>query len=330
MNASRGVGEFDLIERLAARLEPLESGLGIGDDAAAWSPEPGRLVVATTDMLVEGIHFRLEWTTARDLGWKALAVNLSDLAAMGARPGRALVSIALLPGQADLAEQLYDGIAELARITGTRVVGGDTVRTPGPLVVNVALVGEADPERLLRRGGARPGDLLFVSGTVGASAAGLALLVAGDSAVLARPEAVPLLAAHHRPWPQLALGAALAGAGVRCAIDISDGVASEAWHLARASGVEIEVDLDRLPLSGEAVALLGSARARQLALTGGEDYQLLFTVPEAMLAAVEAALPPDVRLSVIGRVTAAREGGAVRFFEAGAPIDIPEAGYVAF
>ena len=180
-----GLGEFDLIDALSARLDPLGGGLGIGDDAAAWQPRPGASVVATTDMLVEGIHFRLDWTSPRDLGWKALAVNLSDLAAMGARPGRGLVSVALLPGQAELVEELYEGMSELARLTGTRIVGGDTVRTPGPLVVNVALIGEADPDRLLRRNGARPGDLLVVTGAVGASAAGLDLLLRADGESLA-------------------------------------------------------------------------------------------------------------------------------------------------
>jgi thiamine-monophosphate kinase len=323
-------GEFELIERLAAHLEPLEGGVGIGDDAAAWQPTPGRVVVATTDMLVEGIHFRLDWIPPRDLGWKALAVNLSDLAAMGAKPGHALVSIALLAGQADLAEEIYEGLAELARATGTRIVGGDTVRSPGPLVVNVALVGEADPERLLRRTGARPGDLLAVTGTVGASAAGLDLLIAEGRKALDRPGGASLVAAHHRPRPQLEAGAALAAHGVRCAIDISDGVASEARHLARAGGMEIEVDVDLLPLASGAVSLLGEARARRLALTGGEDYQLLFTVPEANYEEVARALPPDAGATVVGRVTAARDDGEVRFLEAGAPIDIEEAGYVAF
>jgi thiamine-monophosphate kinase len=323
-------GEFELIERLASHLEPLDSGLGIGDDAAAWQPTAGRVLVATTDMLVEGIHFRLEWISPRDLGWKALAVNLSDLAAMGASPGHALISIALLPDQGPLAEEIYEGLGELARGTGTRVVGGDTVRTPGPLVINVALVGEADPERLLRRTGARPGDVVAVTGTVGASAAGLDLLLRDGRAALARPGAASLIEAHHRPRPQLRAGAALAAHDVHCAIDISDGVASEAWHLARASGVEIEVDVDRLPLTREAVELLGEARARQLALTGGEDYQLLFTVPERRYDEVTRALPPDAGATVVGRVTAANDDGRARFLDAGSPIEMKESGYVAF
>lgn len=325
-----GIGEFDLIDALAARLDPPAEGLGIGDDAAAWRPADGSVVVATTDMLVEGIHFRLDWTSPRDLGWKALAVNLSDLAAMGARPGRGLVSVALLPGQAELVEELYEGLSELARLTGTRIVGGDTVRTSGPLVINVALIGEADPGRLLRRDGARPGDLLALTGVVGASAAGLDLLVRGDRVSLARPEAVPLLAAHHRPRARLAAGAALAAVGVECAIDVSDGVASEAWHLARASGVAIEVEVDRLPLAPEAVSLLGEEEARRLALSGGEDYELLFAVPEGKLADATAALGGDGPPIVVGRVAGEQAGGRLTVLKAGRPMETARVGYVAF
>ncbi len=250
------LGEFELIDELARRLDPPVEGLGIGDDAAAWTPAPGTLAVATTDMLIEGIHFRFDWTTPRDLGWKALAVNLSDLAAMGARPGHALISLALQPGQASLAEEMYEGIHDLAVATGTQIVGGDTVRTPGPFIVNVALFGEADPGRLLLRNAAEPGDLLVVTGPIGASAAGLQVLLDGGEAP-ASPDAAPLLAAHHRPFPQLEAGSTLARLGVRCAIDVSDGLASEARHIARSSGVAVELAVDALPLSAEAVALFG-------------------------------------------------------------------------
>ena len=347
-----GLDEFGLIERLASRLEPLEGGVGIGDDAAAWQVRAGRVAVATTDMLVEGVHFRLDWISPRDLGWKSLAVNLSDLAAMGAAPGHALVSIALRPEQGPLVEEMYEGMAALARETGTRIVGGDTVRSPGPLVINVALVGEADPERLLRRSAARPGDLVVVTGIVGASAAGLELLLAGgsDGHVLAggsdghllaggpddhSPAGDPggpegLIAAHHRPTAQLEVGAALAAAGVHCAIDISDGVASEAWHLARSSHVAIDVDCERLPLAAAAVELFGERRATTLALTGGEDYQLLFTVPEADWPRVRNALPPGTRTTVIGRVTADHPTGDVSFRSGAATLDLAATGYVAF
>jgi thiamine-monophosphate kinase len=322
-------GEFELIAALARHLDPAADGLGIGDDAAAWQPSPGALVVATTDMLVEGVHFRLEWTSPRDLGWKALAVNLSDLAAMGATPGRALVSVALLPGQAELVEEMYEGLSDLARATGTRIVGGDTVRTSGPLVINVALIGEAAPGRLLRRDGAAPGELLVLTGAVGASAAGLALLLEGDPEQLARPEAASLLVAHHRPQPRLGAGQELAKRGLRCAIDVSDGVASEAWHLARASGVAIRIDVDRLPLDPAAVALLGAAEARRHAVSGGEDYQLLFAVPPDRLAEIEAALGDD-RPTVIGEVTALRPGGDVELVAGDTVVAPDRPGYVAF
>ncbi len=324
-----GAGEFELIESLARRLDPAADGLGIGDDAAAWQPSPDALVVATTDMLVEGVHFRLDWTSPRDLGWKALAVNLSDLAAMGAWPGRALVSVALLPGQQRIVEEIYDGLSDLARSTGTRVVGGDTVRTSGPLVISVALVGEAAPGRLLRRDGALPGDVLVLTGTVGASAAGLALLLEADRDRLSRPEAATLLQAHHRPSPRLAVGRALAEMGLRCAIDVSDGVASEALHLARASDVAIQIDLDLLPLDPAAVALFGDERARQFAVSGGEDYQLLFAAPEDRLAQVTATLAADDRITV-GRVVGRCSGGRVDLVEAGRVVDPGRLGYVAF
>jgi thiamine-monophosphate kinase len=326
-----GLGEFELIEELARHLDPPLEGLGIGDDAAAWTPSPGALAVATTDMLVEGIHFRLDWTSPRDLGWKALAVNLSDLAAMGARPGHALISLALLPDQAPLVAELYDGVRELAALTGTQIVGGDTVRTPGPLVINVALCGEAEPGRLLRRDAAEPGDLLVVTGPVGASAAGLALLYdAGAAALAGNPTAGPLLAAHRRPVPQLQAGKALADIGLRCAIDISDGVASEAMHLARSSGVEIEIDAGALPLAPEAVELLGEERARGLAISGGEDYELLFCVGPDRLDEARAALPPTCRLVAVGRVLGRRAGGSVEVTLAGEPLGSAAAGYTAF
>jgi thiamine-monophosphate kinase len=327
-----GTGEFDLIAALAARLERNADVLGIGDDAAAWAPTPGALIVATTDMLVEGVHFRLDWTTPRDLGWKALAVNLSDLAAMGAAPGRALVSVALRPEQTELVAELYEGLSEVARLTGTTVVGGDTVRSSGPLVVNVALLGEAEPNQLLRRDGARPGDLVALTGVVGVSAAGLALLLAddGDPGRLDDPRAAQLLSAHFRPSPRLAAGRTLAALGVRCAIDISDGVASEVRHIAEASGVAVELDMDRLPLDAAAVALFGDSAAREFALSGGEDYQLMFTVPEEGFGEIAAALGPADAPQVIGRVTGVAAGGTVALLTAGRPADRMPAGYEAF
>lgn len=321
-------GEFELIAELAALFEPPDDGIGIGDDAATWPATSDTVQVGTTDMLVEGIHFRLDWTTPADLGWKALAVNLSDLAAMGAVPGRALISIAVEPGRRGLVPDLYRGLRALAERTGTRVVGGDTVRSPGPLVINVALVGEADPGALLRRDAARPGDLVAVTGRLGASAAGLAVLLDGRDPH--DPAAARLLAAHHRPSPRLAAGRQLAARGVRCAIDISDGLASEALHLARASRVGIQIDAGRMPLEPAAILLLGERRSRELALAGGEDYELLFTVDPRLVADLVRALESDGGLTVLGEVTDGVAAGTVRFVEAGQAIELAEKGYEAF
>jgi thiamine-monophosphate kinase len=321
-------GEFELIARLAAIFGTPSDGLGIGDDAAIWPATGDTVAVATTDMLVEGIHFRLDWTSAEDLGWKALAVNLSDLAAMGARPGRALVSVAIDANRRALVVEVARGLQSLANRTGTQVVGGDTVRSPGPLVINVALVGEADHARLLRRDAARVGDLVGVTGTLGAASAGLALLTERGPHLEAALD--PLVAALHRPVPRLAAGAILARLGVRCAIDISDGLASETHHLARASGVGIEVDLDRLPLAPAAVEALGSRRAIEGALSGGEDYELLFTFDPALLHELLPALSVDGGMTVVGTVTGRMKAGTARFVQAGREIDLPEAGYVAF
>jgi thiamine-monophosphate kinase len=321
-------GEFELIARLAAIFGTPSDGLGIGDDAATWPAAGDTVAVATTDMLVEGIHFRLDWTSAEDLGWKALAVNLSDLAAMGARPGRALVSVAIDANRRALVVEVARGLQSLANRTGTQVVGGDTVRSPGPLVINVALIGEADRARLLRRDAARVGDLVAVTGRLGAASAGLALLTERGPHLEAAVD--PLVAALHRPVPRLAAGAILARLGVRCAIDISDGLASETHHLARASGVGIEVDLDRLPLTPAAVEALGRQRAIDGALSGGEDYELLFTFDPALFHELLPALSVDGGMTVVGTVTRRMKAGTARFVQAGREIDLPEAGYVAF
>ncbi len=321
-------GEFELIARLAVLFGTPPDGLGIGDDAATWPATGDTVAVATTDMLVEGIHFRLDWTSPEDLGWKALAVNLSDLAAMGATPGRALVSIAVDAARRELVLEVARGLQSLAKQTGTRIVGGDTVRSPGPLVVNVALVGEADRARLLRRDAARAGDLVAVTGHLGASSAALALL--SERPAPLDPAAAPLLAAHHRPMPRLVAGQLLASHGVRCAIDISDGLASEALHLARASRVGIEIDVDRVPLAPAAVRLLGERRSRELAVTGGEDYELLFTFDPGLLSELASALAIDGALTVLGEVTDRVPTGTAQFVEAGQPIELAERGYVAF
>jgi thiamine-monophosphate kinase len=303
----RGAGEFGLIERLAATLGsgpsdgPARLAIGIGDDAAAWQQERAALV-ATTDMLVEGIHFDLALIGWYDLGWKALAVNLSDIAAMGATPTYALVSLAL---RADAAvrdvEALYEGMRDLAAQSGCVVAGGDTVAARSDQVIGVAVLGGVPYEEgptLLRRDAGRAGDTLAVTGLLGASAAGLYALQHPSSA----PEEVRrvLAEAHCRPQPQLVAGQILRRAGVRCAMDVSDGLLADLGKLCAASRTGAEVRASALPMHPLAVKAY-SERALAWAAGGGEDYQLLFAAAPAVMERALAALhDAGVRATAIG------------------------------
>jgi len=270
--------------------------VGVGDDAAVLRPTPGRRLVVTTDVLVEGRHFGSAFSEPEDWGWKAVAVNLSDLAAMGAAARWLLVALTV-PDQASptLLQRLYAGIGEACEAFAVTLVGGDTSGGPA-LSLAVTALGEAD--RAVTRAGARPGDRLVVSGPLGAAAAGLALLERDDQPARELLGRFPgLAAAHRRPRPELATGMRLAHAGATAMIDLSDGLAGDALHLAEASGVGIELHDAAVPLApgvAEAAALLGRDPA-ELALGGGEDYLLA------------AALPPTADLGGVldcGRFTA--------------------------
>jgi thiamine-monophosphate kinase len=270
--------------------------VGVGDDAAVLRPTPGRRLVVTTDVLVEGRHFGSAFSEPEDWGWKAVAVNLSDLAAMGAAARWLLVALTV-PDHASLTllQRLYAGIGEACEAFAVALVGGDTSGGPA-LSLAVTALGEAD--RAVTRAGARPGDRLVVSGPLGAAAAGLALLERDDQPARELLGRFPgLAAAHRRPRPELATGMRLAHAGATAMIDLSDGLAGDALHLAEASGVGIELHDAAVPLApgvAEAAALLGRDPA-ELALGGGEDYLLA------------AALPPTADLGGVldcGRFTA--------------------------
>ncbi len=304
------VGEFGLIARLARLIGGREgdaSGivLGIGDDAAAFRPAPGRLLIATADMLVEEVHFRRDWMSARDLGWKSLAVNLSDCAAMAAEPCFALACVALEKETAvATVEELYAGMQELATHFGVRLAGGDTVRARGGQVIAVTVIGDVVPEQMATRAGARPDDVLLVTGTLGDSAAGCAALQAGPAAVARVPEAV--LQAHRRPWPRVAEArAAAVTGGLTALIDLSDGLASDVRHIGEESGVGAEIDAAAIPLSPacrEAAACLG-LDPLALALSGGEDYELLLAVAPHRVSDIRAAIAATGTSAVpIGRV----------------------------
>ncbi len=300
----REVGEFDLIARLAAALGDAGAGvaLGIGDDAAVLAPD----LVVSTDLVVEDVHFRRATTGLADLGWKALAVAVSDLAAMGAEPVGAVVGLAL--GTAwtpDDAVAVYGGLGDCARSCGCPVVGGDVARA-AVLVLAVTVFGRATAPAT--RAGARPGDVLAVTGSLGGSEAGR-LLLEGKVAVV--PELAGLSLRHRRPVPRLAAGRALAG-HVHAMLDVSDGVASDARRLAERSGVRVDVDLDALPLAAGVaqVAVATGVEPGVFAARGGEDYELLVALSE------EALQASPVPLTRIGRIV---EGAAeVRFTGAGA------------
>jgi len=274
---ARDLGEFGLIAAVTARL-PLSSAvlLGPGDDAAVVAVPSGR-VVATTDVLVEGVHFRRDWSTAQDVGHKAAAANLADVAAMGGRATALLVGLAAPPDlPVSWALGLADGLRDEAAVVGAVVVGGDTV-TAAQVVVSVTALGELDGA-VVTRSGAQPGDLVVVAGRLGWSAAGLRLLQEGVTTG-------PLVEAHRRPCPPYAMGPALAAAGATSMCDVSDGLVRDLGHISAASGVAIELD---------SAALLDPEVPLEDVLTGGEDHALVATLSGE----------PPAGCRVIGRVVA--------------------------
>jgi thiamine-monophosphate kinase len=277
------LGEFGFIKRMRSWLPPSSPSttvVGIGDDAAVVATRRSRLV-ASADALVEGVHFRLDWSTAADVGFKAASVNVSDIAAMGAEPRWLLVVVAA-PADTTLEvlEGIYEGIAEAGALYGTELVGGDTVRS-SEIVLAVTALGELDGEPMTRTG-ARPGDVLAVTGPLGRAAAGVNLLLSNDPKVVSPDDALACIDAHRRPIARVGEGIRLRDAGVRTAIDVSDGLASDAIRLAEASGVGVEIDGARLPIAPE-VAAVAQARgwdAAKIVLGGGEDLELLVAIPE--------------------------------------------------
>ena len=289
--------ELERIAAITARASrpPTEVVLGIGDDGAVLRQHAGSESVVTTDMLVEGVHFKLEWMTPELLGRKTIAVSLSDLAAMGAPPRAAFLSVAI-PARLDdgFVDAFFTGAISLCDRHGMTLAGGDLSSSPGPFVVNGTLIGEVEAGRAIRRSGARPGDSVYVSGTLGSSAAGLAQLLAGvtlDTATTGTD--LDAIRSHLAPMPRIELGRALAQTGLAsAAIDISDGLSSDLRHICRASGVGAMVEAAALPTSV----------SREYALHGGEQYELLFAASPAHAGRIELlATELRIELSRIGR-----------------------------
>ncbi|HHY39152.1 MAG TPA: thiamine-phosphate kinase [Clostridia bacterium] len=310
----RDIGEFGLIERLS-RGVPGGPGLvrGIGDDAAILEATPGAQWLATADMLLESVHFDLSFTTPEQLGRRALVANLSDIAAMGGRARFALVSLGLeTDTDLEIVDGFYRGFTEEASRWGVILIGGDTIRSPKGMIIAVTVLGEVEPGCAVRRDGARPGDLLLVTGDLGGSAAGLAALLSEPSALsgLDARHVQEVKARHLAPEPRLREAEIIAAAGATSMIDVSDGLANEANHLARESGVSMVIDAESIPIS-EATRAIAEALAHDpldWALNGGEDYELLFTAPPERVDALADTVRTQTGTSVeiIGRVERGR------------------------
>jgi thiamine-monophosphate kinase len=292
------------IQRITGRAKDRRLVLPIGDDAAAFRTRPGCLTLVSTDALVEGIHFDLTYYTPEDVGWKALAVNLSDIAAMGGTPLYVTTSIALTRNtSADFVTRLYRGLAAIARQHAVTLVGGDTCRSLQGTFLDVTIIGEVDPTHMLIRSGAKPGDFLYVTGELGGSSVGLELLSRSKKS-LPRSAAIRR---HLRPQPRCVAGRFLAERKLASAmIDLSDGLSTDLGHLCEQSGVGALVETSQLPL-----AKIPSRERRLLpnallhyALHGGEDYELLFAVPQRLSQRVPGLID-GLPVHRIGSVTRA-------------------------
>ena len=315
------IGERGLIRRIRQTMGSGGPGVrvGIGDDAAVLETTPGAWLLVTTDLVIEDVHFRRRSAGPGDIGWKAMAVNLSDIAAMGGTPRFALVALAC-PEKTEVEEvdQFYEGLRAAAAPHGVRVVGGDTAASPAGWIANVTLLGEMTGQPRLRSD-ARPGDLIAVSGALGRSAAGLAALEAEGRLDLPEEVLTDVTRAHLRPLARVSEGKWLGTAtGVRALIDLSDGLATDLGHIAAESGVTARVELARVPVapSTRAVAKALGLDPVELAASGGEDYELLFTADPSKIGAISAGLKSatGTAVAVIGEIAAGKPG--VTFLDA--------------
>ena len=334
MKISR-LGEFGLINLLAemvngSRDKQLSSWqqliIGIGDDAAVWQGDAS-IQLATVDSLIQDVHFSLGITSWQDLGWKAMAANLSDIAAMGGQPKYALVSLAL-PGDTEVDDvtALYQGMIELAQQFEVAIVGGDVSRA-FLVMITITILGSTGSleSRILTRSAAVPGEQIAVTGYLGAAAAGLEMITRQlqfDSKATAC-----LVRGFQRPFPRIAEGRLLVKQGVKTAIDISDGLISDLGHVCEASQVSARIEVDRVPIEPEVRANFGD-KSLELALAGGEDYELLFTgSPEVVAQVKKAASCP---ITVIGEVVADRRGEVTLVDSRGNPFHLNKAGWDHF
>lgn len=339
-------GEFGFIDFIKEHFKAPDGVMGIGDDCAvlpiwpirshpAWQwrkqanmpgvtfPTDWGELLVSTDLLMEGVHFLREESSPEDIGWKAAAVNLSDIAAMGGNPIATFLSIALpKDAQGEWAERFIKGYAEISDLFDVPLLGGDTTSSLRDIAINVCILGRCPSGKALTRSGARPGDVIYVTGPLGDSAAGLKAILEG----IERTEEVQtLIRRHKRPFPRLQAAADLMDIGVVGAMmDISDGIASDLRHILKASGAGAVVELDRLPLSGQlqAVCQEQNWNAYELATGGGEDFELLFTAPAGLEKRTDI-----ITVYPIGTIT---EGSGLTWTLNGQPTEFATNGYTHF
>jgi thiamine-monophosphate kinase len=321
MNADRRASEDDLIRMIrAVAARPGAAGVrrSIGDDAAVLEASPGTMLVVTTDLLLEDVHFRRRWAEPADIGWKAMAVNVSDIAAMGATPRWALVALACPePTGAEEVEAFYEGALALCDAYGVVIVGGDTSSSPTGWTVNVTVLGEAVAPVL--RSTARPGDVVAVTGTLGRAGAGLAVLERDQAPPGVAPAVLAEVTdAHLRPRPRVAEGRWLAGAGgLTAMMDLSDGLATDLPRLLAESGAGATIGLSRLPVAPAARTVAAALEQDPIAWAtgGGEDYELLVTCERAAFDRLRAGLAAasGTGLTAVGEIGA---GSGVRWVDA--------------
>jgi thiamine-monophosphate kinase len=328
------LGEFGLIDLLAKlvngapgrHISRKDLIIGIGDDAACWRCDTSTQL-ATIDSFIQDIHFTIDDASWAELGWKALAVNLSDIAAMGGMPTYALVSLAL-PGHIEVQDviELYGGMDELAQQFGVIIVGGDTTSAP-VLAITIAVLGNTrnQDKQLLTRSGARPGDKIAVTGCLGTAAAGLKMLT--EKLHLTAEVVACLRQAFFHPYPRVAEGQLLIDQGVKTAIDISDGLMADLSHICESSGVGALIKVDCLPIEPVVKASFGES-CLELALSGGEDYELLFTGSTQTIDRIKTVASCPV--TVIGEIVTDRIGRATPIDCHGNTINIKKAGWEHF
>lgn len=326
-------GEESIIQGFLA---PLAAGFpgafGLKDDCAAITPTPGHDLIVKTDPVAEGIHFLAD-DAPEDIGWKALAVNVSDLAAKGAEPRAYLMALSFPAAPTrDWMQRFAEGLGAAQTAFGMHLIGGDTDRRPGPITISITVFGEVPTGGMLQRGAARPGDLLFVTGTLGASAMGLALRREAPLAGrwgLGQAEANAAIARYLRPQPRLTLRPALRGAA-RAAMDLSDGLAKDLGRMARASGVSATVDFDRLPIDAAAAKAIRAEPERwRDVVAGGDDYEVLATVAPERAGLFRALANGDgVGVTEIGRIGTGK--GLAILDGSGRPLDLTRTGWDHF